>query len=151
MTMNFPRMILQLLLTIISMSACSSETEETATPVMYEPLIAASHASVGAKDAPAEANLAITRVALQNIAVPLKLVTIERRGAQAAIFKTGKNGDVETWSSQDKKSISMRNGIIVATRGLGRGSDVCRSAERRAVAARKRDAFARSHLLGWRG
>lgn len=119
MKMNFPRMALQLLLAIFSLSACSSGTEETATAVVYKALIAATHTGIGAKDAPAEANLGVTRAALQNIAVPLQLVTLESRGAQAAIFKTGTNGDVETWSSQDKKSLSMRNGIIVATRGLG--------------------------------
>ncbi|MGO4906797.1 YjbF family lipoprotein [Pseudorhodobacter sp. W20_MBD10_FR17] len=119
MKLNVPRMVLQLLLAIFGMSACSSETEGTGTAVMYKAVIAATQAGMGAKDSPASASLGVTRAALQSIAVPLKLVTIESRGAQAAIFKIGANGNVETWASQDKKSLSMRNGIIVASRGLG--------------------------------
>lgn len=62
----------------------------------------------------------LTRAALDQIGAPADLVTIERRAASALVFRAGENRGVETWVSGDDKSVSWREGVIVATRGLGR-------------------------------
>ena len=61
----------------------------------------------------------ITRADLSQILTPVQLVTIEKTGQQAVIALVASNQGVETWSSVDKVTVSFRNGVIVATRGLG--------------------------------
>lgn len=46
-------------------------------------------------------------------------VDIPSRNASARLKRIGVNGDVETWTSPDNVSISLRQGVVVATRGLG--------------------------------
>lgn len=46
-------------------------------------------------------------------------VRIPSRGAAAALFRVAVNQDVETWLSADNVSLSFRQGVLVASRGLG--------------------------------
>ncbi len=46
------------------------------------------------------------------------LVTIMSRGAVAPLTKTGQNGDTSTWISPGQVSITVKDGILIATRGL---------------------------------
>lgn len=46
-------------------------------------------------------------------------VDIPSRGASALLKRVGRNGGVETWISADNVAISLREGVVVATRGLG--------------------------------
>lgn len=46
-------------------------------------------------------------------------VYIPSRNASALLKRAGSNGDVETWISPDNVSIALRQGVVVATRGLG--------------------------------
>ncbi|QYK42362.1 MAG: YjbF family lipoprotein [Paracoccaceae bacterium] len=61
----------------------------------------------------------LTRAQIASITVPADLVTLEKAGVSAVVVRTGLNGGVETWSSPDDRTISVRDGVIVATRGLG--------------------------------
>lgn len=49
----------------------------------------------------------------------LMKLTLPARGRQpqthAFLKRMGVNGDVETWVSQDRRSLSLRRGIVVAT------------------------------------
>jgi len=61
------------------------------------------------------------------IGATLLAVKIPARGAEATLTLAAINQGVETWQTGDAVSISLRNGVIVATRGLGfdvMGSDV---------------------------
>lgn len=61
----------------------------------------------------------LTRAALAGIGQPVKRVTVENYGAKGLIVNIATNGNVETWSSTDNRVLSMRNGIIIASRGFG--------------------------------
>lgn len=65
------------------------------------------------------ADLGLTPATLASVTTPLQLVTLQRTGAQALIGPLGSNGGVDTWGTTDGQSISYRQGILVATRGIG--------------------------------
>lgn len=50
---------------------------------------------------------------------PLLEITLPAQGARATLKRVGVNSDVETWQSGDGVSVSLRRGVVVATRGLG--------------------------------
>ncbi|NUB45392.1 YjbF family lipoprotein [Fertoebacter nigrum] len=70
----------------------------------------------GAAAAPAD--LGLTRAALAGFTTPLQLVTLEPSGVSAVMGPLGSNNGADTWSSADNRTISYRQGIVVATRGL---------------------------------
>lgn len=53
------------------------------------------------------------------LASPPMQVRIPSRGAGAVLFRVAVNQDVETWLSADNISLSFRQGVLVASRGLG--------------------------------
>ena len=50
---------------------------------------------------------------------PVMRVDIPSRGASAALSRVAVNKDVETWLATDNISLSFRQGVLVASRGLG--------------------------------
>jgi len=50
---------------------------------------------------------------------PRMLVQIPARGATAVLFRVAVNKDVATWLTADNISLSFRQGVLVASRGLG--------------------------------
>jgi len=68
---------------------------------------------------PDPALLAAARKMLEDGGIPLFIVQSKSLGLQDYFSTLGQNGDVITWSTQSYKTISMRDGMIVATRGLG--------------------------------
>jgi hypothetical protein len=68
---------------------------------------------------PDPAQVALARKTLEEGGIPLFIIQNKNLGLAAYFSKLGQNGDVITWSTQDYKSISMRDGMIIATRGLG--------------------------------
>lgn len=68
---------------------------------------------------PDPALLAAARKMLEDAGTPLFIIQSKSLGLQDYFSTLGQNGDVVTWSTQSYKSISMRDGMIVATRGLG--------------------------------
>jgi hypothetical protein len=68
---------------------------------------------------PDPAQVAAARKMLEDGGIPLYIIQSKGLGLLAYFSKLGQNGDVITWSTQDYKSISMRDGMIIATRGLG--------------------------------
>lgn len=100
------------------LTACGSDQAEFGATGAFKSAAMSTSDSLRGKDK-ADAAAPITRASLANIITPVDLVTIERRGAQGVIAKIATNRGVETWSSIDKKTIAMRDGVIVGTRGLG--------------------------------
>lgn len=60
----------------------------------------------------------LTREALDQSPTPLLLVEITSSGAQATMVPWVTGTDVTTWRSGDGISLSLRDGLLVATRGL---------------------------------
>lgn len=50
---------------------------------------------------------------------PLILFFVEKRGARAPMTKIATNGAYETWSTKDRRTLTLRNGFLTASRGIG--------------------------------
>lgn len=69
--------------------------------------------------APDAAQIAESRRVLEEAGTPLYIIQNKSLGFLAYFGKWGQNGDVETWSTQDYTAVSLRDGVVVATRGFG--------------------------------
>lgn len=103
----------------LAVAACGSDKTSTGTTDALKAVASSVTGPLRAKPDPDAKGIGLTRAALANILTPVDLVTVEKTGAQGVIAKIATNRGVETWSSVDGKTLSMRNGIILATRGLG--------------------------------
>lgn len=56
---------------------------------------------------------------MAQIGGPILIVQIPSRDAVAVLTRVGTNNDVDTFLTPDGITISLRNGMVVATRGLG--------------------------------
>lgn len=56
---------------------------------------------------------------MAQIGGPILIVQIPSRDAVAVLTRVGTNGDVDTFLTPDGITISLRDGMVVATRGLG--------------------------------
>ncbi|WP_172599862.1 YjbF family lipoprotein [Cereibacter sphaeroides] len=62
---------------------------------------------------------ALTRAKLSRVATPLLVVEVEGTNAWALMVPFQTNGGVVTWSSTDDRTVALRDGVLLATRGLG--------------------------------
>lgn len=98
------------------LSACGNDSEPTSNGALLKSLSSSGMAQLrgGADAAPP-----MTRARLAEVLTPVMLMTIERTGVEALFAEIETSRGVETWSSVDDITISLRNGVIVATRGFG--------------------------------
>lgn len=61
----------------------------------------------------------ITRAQLDQVTQPLMLAELKQLGTAAGVTPSASNGDVVTWQTGDRVSLSFRDGVIVGSRGLG--------------------------------
>lgn len=104
---------------ISSLAACSSEvslSENIATTKAAAASLVSSASSLGNSAAP---TTGLTRAELDNIITPVDIITLESRGFSLGIAKIETNRGVETWSTADKRTVALRGGVIVGTRGMG--------------------------------
>ena len=64
-------------------------------------------------------NQLVTRAQLDQVQTPLMAARLTGPGTFATLVPVGVNGDVFTWRSADDITLSLKQGIVVATRGLG--------------------------------
>lgn len=98
----------------LALAGCGSDVDETLTSRTFQAL-GKKVIGVGRKTAPQP--LKLTRAGLATLP-PADLATIVSSGAEAVIFEIGQNGDTATWSTVDDRTLAIREGQIVATRGL---------------------------------
>ncbi|MFN3969784.1 MAG: YjbF family lipoprotein [Gemmobacter sp.] len=112
-------MMAAVLLTV-TLAGCGSDADETAGA---RALQAVAQSAVSRRAAPQPGAFAtppgLTRALLATLGAPVELITIEATGATGLVEKVGQNRGVETWVSADDKTVSWRDGIILATRGFG--------------------------------
>ncbi|WP_165978801.1 YjbF family lipoprotein [Antarcticimicrobium luteum] len=112
---------------LLAVSGCSRGTDAPPTQLQ---LLNAARTSAGAiagkvRRTEAPARPPLTRAALEQVQVPVLEVTVERRGDWAFLFRTlertdSSPGRIEQWSTEDSNvTISLRGGVLIATRGLG--------------------------------
>lgn len=102
---------------ICALSACGNQTDSLGGTDVAKALFSATTARATGT-APGN-SLGLTRQALEQVVTPVQLATIDQRGQQALLGELEANQDVVTWSTLDDVTVSFRNGVIVATRGLG--------------------------------
>ncbi len=98
-----------------ALAACGNDKEAS-------DVTAALRSAAGAKlggGASASGMPNLTREMLAGATGPLLLITLEQRNQQALVVEIAQNRGVTTYSSEDDRTISLRDGVLVATRGLG--------------------------------
>lgn len=112
-------MIKRLVLGILALSALSScgNDSETFGPAKVVGMI--TKPDSGKQDTPAGQPTGLTRAALAQIGLPIQLAVVENASVAAIIAKEATNNGVETWATVDDVTLSLREGVVVSTRGLG--------------------------------
>ncbi|MGV6839101.1 MAG: YjbF family lipoprotein [Planktomarina sp.] len=102
----------------IGLTACSNADEEDKNmgALLFE---AASSKLRPSEPAPQTAPLVFTRAQFAAVPGSVVLVTLESNGEQGAVVQAAQNGDVITYHSADGIALSLRQGILMGTRGFG--------------------------------
>lgn len=103
-----------LIATVLALAGCGSDVDETLTARTFQ---AFGQKVIGNARSNRPSPLNLTRARLAGLP-PADLATVVATGAEAVIFEVGQNGDTQTWSSVDDKTLAIRQGQIVGTRGL---------------------------------
>lgn len=69
--------------------------------------------------APGKAPAKVTRADLEKYNTPILRVVIPVRSANALVTPIDTKGDVVTWSTTDGTTFTLRDGVLIQTRGLG--------------------------------
>lgn len=94
-------------------------TDREANPAMDAMKVAAAKVVEARRGGGAQPAAGITRAQLAQFNSPMIMAEIPTLGLTTFFVPYGQNGGVETWASVDDKAISLRQGIMVATRGFG--------------------------------
>ncbi|MFN7224189.1 MAG: YjbF family lipoprotein [Paracoccaceae bacterium] len=101
---------------LVVLSACGNDVDKSSNTEVIRALSASTAAKIKGASAPIER---MTRARLAEVVTPVMLLSVDASGKQALIAEIQSNGGVETWSTVDDITISLRKGVIVATRGFG--------------------------------
>ena len=109
------------LLANFALSGCGSDPDARNFAAQFMLLSAAIS---GAKDssslaAASPAALSDVRAVLEADGQPIYLVVYPSLGYSKLMAPYGQNGDVQTWSSTNFETVSLRQGMLFATRGFG--------------------------------
>lgn len=133
------------LVALAVLAACGNDPEQGSGRQIAQAVTSGAKAVTAGRTAPAGGG-GISREVLAQVISPAMVVTIDNKGQQAIIGELRSRNGVETWASVDDVTISMRDGVIVATRGFGAdlmAADVPSVARLREGAS----AYQRAHVL----
>lgn len=113
-----------LLLTGLALAGCGNDQQADDTQVSLKAgakigSLALSLGGKGQSQAMSPAAIAALRGALETSGQPIYAVAVPDLGYANLMAPYGQNGAVQTWASMSYETISMRDGILVATRGFG--------------------------------
>lgn len=100
---------------LMLLAACGSDTDATAGARVAKGIVAGLVQPARAKVPPPQPS----RAQIAGVAGPILLAEIGGAGGAAFLAPVARNGAVETWSTPDDITLSLREGVLVATRGLG--------------------------------
>jgi len=106
-------------LALAALAGCGSDKQSGA---LLKQTFTALSEGFSANKSPAPKSAAeagLTRAALSASTTPLISAAIPSRDAFALLQPFHSSGDVQTWVTGDASSISLRQGVVIATRGLG--------------------------------
>ncbi len=102
---------------MLGLSGCGTDTDATAGARLTGSIL---KGVVGQRaQKPVVAGPPTTQARLAQFKTPMIMAELPTQGTFTFVVPNGVNGDVETWASADDKTISFRQGIVVATRGYG--------------------------------
>lgn len=106
---------------LMALAACSGGTDR---PTLNAQLFAAVRENVAARTAPRTERPPLTRAALDTVEGEFIEVTIENDDALAYLFmqlrrQDDQPGRITVWRTEDNVTLTERNGVLIATRGLG--------------------------------
>lgn len=110
-------LFIKALVMALTLSGCSSDAPEMPNPKVYltrfsqllkKPKVAAPVNILGQ----------ISPELVAQLSTPTIAVKLQKSGAQALLAKTGDNRDTVTYATADNISLTLRNGIIIASRGM---------------------------------
>lgn len=96
-----------------ALAGCSSDGSVQKQVTLYKTLVS------GALHHGSGAPVHLTRAQIRKFGQPLLLVTTKKDSVRAYLVIAGQSGPVTTWLTQDGVSVSLRNGLVTQTRGLG--------------------------------
>lgn len=102
-----------------TLAGCGTDTDETIAARAFQDVAKSVVSRNRAAGPSAEPGAGLTRAMLATAPVRVDLMTIEGVNATGLVTPLGRNGGVETWTSLDDRTVSLRDGLVVATRGLG--------------------------------
>lgn len=105
------------LLLLPLLAACSNNPEKPSILADGKAIFSATRVTGKAK--PAAAVQLTPELIAAAAPVPLIALTVENDGRSTVLARMASNGGVDTFSTADKITVSTRDGIVVATRGLG--------------------------------
>ena len=121
MTLKRSLTLTMALMTGLALSACSSSNSRTDVNTLSILKSATSRKPAPVVSDPAQVQATVNE-ALNKLDGPLALATFEKTENNVVLFQIASNGPYRTWTSwssvEDRRSITTRNGVITATRGL---------------------------------
>jgi hypothetical protein len=109
--------VFAVLLSAAALAACGNDTESTSA--FKDVKTFAASAVKGKKDGAKKEDAGLTRAALDAAGVPSIRASIKNRGAVALLGVRVNRGDLVTWETSDGSAITLRQGLLIETRGLG--------------------------------
>lgn len=121
MKFEFPGLTGAAMLALALLSACGTDPEVTENRSVASGFkaAAASFLTLGRQPAAANLDSASVRTALQQFGQPIYGVKIDKMRYVNFMVPYGENGPIRTWASKSYETISLKDGIVVATRGFG--------------------------------
>jgi group 4 capsule polysaccharide lipoprotein GfcB/YjbF len=113
--------LLLALFSALFLAACSGGNDE---PSLELQVIANMRSAIAAKTAPKVENPPVTRAVLDTVEGAFLEVHLERRDLLAFLSVTARRRDgtpglITVWRTVDNSELVVRNGVLIATRGLG--------------------------------
>lgn len=113
------------LVALALVSGCGNQKEEEPSPVGAAVSgLARAGASIlpgkrARQAAPTPPAAQTPRAEIEKYGIPILRVVIPSRGADALVTKGDTKGDVVTWTTTDGTTFTLKNGVLIQTRGLG--------------------------------
>ena len=114
--------ICAMLIALSTVSACEKSGKDKAAASDPSPAALIVKAAFGAlkpRKSAVDPRKHLNRIAIDKSPTPVLFAGIETRKAYATLAPFGENRGIVTWVSADGITLSFKNGLLVATRGLG--------------------------------
>jgi len=105
-----------------ALSGCGNDPNAGLGGIKTGDLAAAAREAISSRRGaaePAAVDPAAARATVASNGVPIMFFRNEVTGASAYLAVVGNNNGIETWSGNERVSVSLRDGVLVATRGMG--------------------------------